>query len=281
MAWRDVSAVRNLAIFLCAIAVCGLAPSAVRHFTDGLFEEFRAPIDAIPSQLSDLGKYWSLHSNSKRSLIEAGRDLARINSAYELKMLENRNLQDRILRYEDILNLPPEDSYKFEVARIARRDINAWWQQLVIRKGRVHGIKEGYAVIYSGGVVGRIAKANLYTSVVELVSSRNFRMAAHFDGEDRPVIYQGVGAVSLQDAKGEVRDVPSDVRASVSEPKLLVTSSLTGTFPEGIRIGEVVDLSLGADGLFKSGTVRLGRALSTLREVTVLIPISEVGNQAQ
>ena len=86
---------------------------------------------------------------------------------------------------------------------------------------------------------------------------------------------------SLQDAKGEVRDVPSDVRASVSEPKLLVTSSLTGTFPEGIRIGEVVDLSLGADGLFKSGTVRLGRALSTLREVTVLIPISEVGNQAQ
>lgn len=216
MAWRDVSAVRNLAIFLCAIAVCVLAPSAVRHFTDGLFEEFRAPIDAIPSQLSDLGKYWSLHSNSKRSLIEAGRDLARINSAYELKMLENRNLQDRILRYEDILNLPPEDSYKFEVARIARRDINAWWQQLVIRKGRVHGIKEGYAVIYSGGVVGRIAKANLYTSVVELVSSRNFRMAAHFDGEDRPVIYQGVGAVSLQDAKGEVRDVPSDVRASVS-----------------------------------------------------------------
>ena len=281
MAWRDVSAVRNLAIFLCAIAVCVLAPSAVRQFTDGLFEEFRAPIDAIPSQLSDLGKYWSLHSNSKRSLIEAGRDLARINSAYELKMLENRNLQDRILRYEDILNLPPEDSYKFEVARIARRDINAWWQQLVIRKGRVHGIKEGYAVIYSGGVVGRIAKANLYTSVVELVSSRNFRMAAHFDGEDRPVIYQGVGAVSLQDAKGEVRDVPSDVRASVSEPKLLVTSSLTGTFPEGIRIGEVVDLSLGADGLFKSGTVRLGRALSTLREVTVLIPISEVGNQAQ
>ncbi len=281
MAWRDVSAVRNLAIFLCAIAVCVLAPSAVRHFTDGLFEEFRAPIDAIPSQLSDLGKYWSLHSNSKRSLIEAGRDLARINSAYELKMLENKNLQDRILRYEDILNLPPEDSYKFEVARIARRDINAWWQQLVIRKGRVHGIKEGYAVIYSGGVVGRIAKANLYTSVVELVSSRNFRMAAHFDGEDRPVIYQGVGAVSLQDAKGEVRDVPSDVRASVSEPKLLVTSSLTGTFPEGIRIGEVVDLSLGADGLFKSGTVRLGRALSTLREVTVLIPISEVGNQAK
>ena len=62
--------------------------------------------------------------------------------------------------------------------------------------------------------MGRIAKANLYTSVVELVSSRNFRMAAHFDGEDRPVIYQGVGAVSLQDAKGEVRDVPSDVRAS-------------------------------------------------------------------
>ncbi len=277
MAWRDVSSVRNLAIFLCAIAACVLAPSVVRHFVDGLFEEFRAPIDAIPSQLNDLGKYWSLHSNSKRSLIEAGRDLARINSAYELKMLENKNLQDRVARYEDILNLPPEDSYKFEVARIARRDINAWWQQMVIRKGRVHGIKEGYAVIYSGGVVGRIAKANLYTSVVELVSSRNFRMAAHFDGEDRPVIYQGAGAVSLQDAKGEVRDVPGDVRASVSEPRLLVTSALTGTFPEGIRIGEVVDLSLGADGLFKSGTVRLGRALSTLREVTVLIPISEIG----
>ena len=119
-------------------------------------------------------------------------------------------------------------------------------------------------------------KANTYTSVVELVSSRGFRMAAHFLGEDRPVIYQGAGSLSFQDARGEVRDVPADLKASTLKPLQLVTSPLAGSFPDGILIGDVIDLTLEPDGIFRSGTVRLPRTLGGVREVAVLIPVSDL-----
>ena len=63
----------------------------------------------------------------------------------------------------------------------------------MIRKGSLHGIKDGCAVVCASGVVGRIAEVGLHTSVVELASSRRFRMAARFAGDDRPVIYYGRG----------------------------------------------------------------------------------------
>ena len=276
MRLRKFTEVRNLAIFACAVLACLFAPTAVRNSAERAFEEFRAPIDAIPSQLSDLEKFWSLSSHSKRELIEAGRDLARLNSAYELKLLENESLRNRVSRLENILNLPSQEKFKMEVARVCRRDISAWWQHITIRKGKRHGIREGYAVVYGGGVVGRVVKADAYTSVVELVGSRKFRMAAHVAGEDRPIIYQGAGAVSMQSAQGEVFDAPSDLSASASSPLKLVTSSLAGSFPEGVLIGEIVSLETEPDGIFKSGKVRLPRELASLREVAVLIPVSDV-----
>ena len=263
----------NIGIFIAIFALCLILPPAAKNLFSEAFEEFRAPLDVLPSHLRDLQKYWSLSSNSKRDLIEAGRDLARYNAALELKVLENETLRSRIKRYEEIFAMQPRGMYKTHVARIARRDLNAWWQQLVIRKGSLDGIKEGCAVIYGGGVVGRVREVGLFTSVVELVSSRNFRIAANFEGDERPVIYQGVGQISFGEACGEVADVYADMTATSANPRKLVTSELAGVFPEGLPIGTVSNLSLNYDGIFKSGRVKLSADLSALKEVMVLVPI--------
>ena len=67
----------------------------------------------------------------------------------------------------------------------------------------------------------------------------------------------------------------ADLSASSSSPLKLVTSSLAGSFPEGVLIGEIVSLETEPDGIFKSGKVRLPRGLASLREVAVLIPVSD------
>ncbi len=276
MAWRDFTTYRNLVVFVVAILCCLILPSTFRNKLRSLFYEFQAPIDSVTSQLSDLQKFWSLSSNSKTELIEAGRDLARINAANTLKLMENEALKRKVARLESILQLPSEESFKSEVARVVRRDIGAWQQQLTIRKGLLHGIKEGYAVIYGGGVVGRIYHAGLYTSDVMLVGSRKFRMAARFENDERAIIYQGSGSSSMHTPHGEVTNVPDDFTASESNPLRLVTSSLAGTFPDGIFIGKVTSLSQKSDGIFKLGRVDLDSKLSSLREVCVLIPVSDL-----
>lgn len=274
MAFRNFKGIRNIAIFALALFAAVLLPDWVRDAARSSFAEFRAPLEALPSQLNDLRKFWSLKSNSKKDLIEAGRDLARLNAAYELGVMENASLRLQIGRLETLLSLPSQDKFKMEIARVCSRDINAWWQRLTLRKGKIHGIREGYAVIYGGGVLGRVVSVGLYTCTVELVSSRNFRIACNIKGDDRPIIYQGLGGVSLRSFGGEIRDVPSDV--DETSGAVLCTSSLAGSFPDGILIGEITSLKLDSDELFKSGTVRLNPELSAVKEAAVLIPVSNL-----
>ena len=274
MAFKNFKGAGNVAVFGVALLCSLLLPSSVKDFASKAFYEFKAPLEALPSQLSDLQKYWLLKGKSKKALIEAGRDLARLNAAYELGAMENSSLRKQVERLENFLKLPSQERYKMEVARVVKRDINAWWQRLTLRKGSLHGIREGYAVIYGGGVVGRVASVGLYTCEVDLVSGRDFRIACHIAGDDRPIIYQGLGGVSLKPSGGEIRDVPSDI--DDKSGALIVTSSLAGSFPDGVLIGEITSLSLDPDEIFKSGSVRLNPDLSSIKEAAVLIPVRDI-----
>lgn len=238
------------------------------------FYEFQAPSWVAASTMRDLQNYWAMRMHSKDELIEAGRDLARLNAAYELNRLENDKLRDEIARLESILNLPSHDGYRYEVARVVRRDINSWWQQLVIRKGADAKIPVGAAVVYSGGVVGVVKEVHAYTSVVELVSSRSFRMAARFEEDTRPVTYQGKNNPMLTEPEGIVADVQMDVQATDNERGLrLVSSELGGVFPDGLTIGYVKALEPSPNGLFQTGTVQLNKNLLGLAEVAIIVPV--------
>jgi rod shape-determining protein MreC len=253
-------------------AVWMLLPTAVRSLTRVSFYEFQAPSNLAASYLRDLQDFWSARLRSKNELIEAGRDLARLNASYELRMRENESLRDEVGRLERLLNLPAREGYRYEIARVVRREFSAWWQQVVIRKGQNYGIRPGAPVVFTGGLVGRVREVHAYTAVVDLVSSPNLRLAANFEGDNRPVAFRGGRNPSLAPPRGAVEFVPSDINASRGQPALLVTSGLGGVFPPGLPIGRVDELRLGPDGLFKYGEVQLDERLSALTEVAVLLP---------
>tara|TARA_R100000027_G_scaffold1897_4_gene2093 strand:- start:2548 stop:3405 length:858 start_codon:yes stop_codon:yes gene_type:complete len=249
-----------------------LIPPTIKRFSRNALYEFQAPSAILASKMEDLGTYWSIRSRSKRDLIETGKELSRLNALYRVQAGETVALRDYNLRLRELLDIPSPPGFRYEVAQVVRRDLSNWWQYLVIRKGRDAGIVPGAGVVFSGGVVGRIREVNAYTSTVELLSSRTFRMAAHFSGDTRPVRYEGGIIPSLRNPKGTVRDVPSDLYASPEQPLILVSSRLGGVFPDGLKIGEVRFLETDATGLFQRGIVQLDEQLLNLNEVAVLIP---------
>lgn len=250
-----------------------IVPTTVKSFLRVSFAEFQAPAWVATSYLDDLEGFWSRRSHSKVELIEAGREVARAKSLYQFNAQRKETLEDEIARLEAILNLPSRREFRYEVARVVRRDLNAWWQQIVIRKGKDFDIPEGAAVVFSGGVVGRVVEVNAFTSRVELITSPNFRMAANFEGDERPVVYQGVAQTGFGDPNGIVRDAPQDVVASSQDPLKLVSTRLGGTFPPGLMIGRVPWLEPGSTGIFQAGKVELDPRLLSLHEVAVLIPL--------
>lgn len=249
-----------------------ILPVAARTFTRASFFEFTAPLAVAASYARDLQGYWALRLQSKSELIEAGRDLARINASYSLSVQQNAELQSQLERLEELLRMPPFADYRSEPARVVRREFSGWWQTLTIRKGRNYGIPVGAPVVFTGGVVGRVIEVRAYTSVVELISSPGIRIAAVVEGDNRPMSFQGGVNPTFGPAKGTIEFVPLDIYASASMPKRLVTSGLGGVFPGGLSLGTVTKLEPSTDGLFKSGEVQLDPSLASLSEVSVLVP---------
>jgi rod shape-determining protein MreC len=255
------------------VAVWLFLPVAVKGLLRASFFELQAPVMVSTSYLRDLQEYWGLRVHSKSELIAAGRDLARVNASFELASQQNTELLGEIRRLEDLLRLPPPAGYRFEHARVVRRDFSGWWQRLVIRKGRNHAIPVGAPVVFTGGVVGRVTEVHAYTAVVELISSPAIRLAAAFEGDQRPVSFQGGINPTLATPRGAIEFVPLDIFASPGAPRRLVTSGLGGVFPAGLYIGQVTKVEPSTDGLFKTGEVVLDARLSELTEVTVLVPL--------
>jgi len=269
-----------------------VAPVFLKTFWRASFFEFQAPIDATASYVRDLQEYWTLRTHSKHELIEAGRDLARINASYALAVQENATLRAELDRQHALLQLPPPPDHRLEHARVVRRDFSAWWQRLIIRKGRNYAIPVGAPVVFAGGVVGIVSEVHAYTATVDLISSPNVRLAAIIEGDARPISYQGGLNPTLASPRGVIEFVPLDISQTSSAtstaptatgrstatrdgatPRQLLTSGLGGVFPAGLRIGQITQLRPNADGLFQTGEVALDPRLSELREVTVLVPI--------
>lgn len=251
-----------------------LVPTAVKTFTRASFFELTAPVTVTASRARDLQQYWALRGHSEHDLIEAGFDLARVNSGFELAVQQNSELLAQINRLESLLRLPSFPEYRYEHARVARRDFSGWWQRLVIRKGKNYGITVGAPVVFTGGVVGKITEVHLTTSVVELISSPNVRLAGVVEGDTRPVTFQGGVNPTFAPPTGIVESVPNDIVAGPMLPKRLVTSGFGGVFPPGLTLGTIARLDAGTEGLFKSGEVKLDERLGSLTEVTVLVPLA-------
>lgn len=255
------------------VTICWLIiPIAVKGFTRATFFELTAPLTVAASYARDLQEYWALRMHSNSELIAAGRDLARLNASYELAVQQNSTLHAEIGRLEDLLRLPSFPEYRYEHARVVRRELSGWWQRLVIRKGKNYGLTSGAPVIFTGGVVGRVTEVHATTAVVELLSSPELRLVGVVEGDSRPISFQGGVNPTFGPPVALVEFVPLDVIANRSLTKRLVTSGL-GVFPPGLTLGVITRLELGADALFQSGEVRLDERLSSLTEVTVLVPL--------
>ena len=269
-----------LAIF---VALWILVPSAVRRFNREAFVEFQAPALHLVGKSRDLATFWEKKSRSSEELVAAGRDLARINAALELKLkgLEDIRRENTRLREVTRYNVPAD--YLSVVARVATRDSSSWWQRIVIRKGRNDGIRPGAPVVFGDTVVGRVTAVHLTTSEVDLVTSPGFRCTAYLEGDDqnRIVLINGVAANSLGTAKARVSVIPYDYLLPAGTPARVTTTGMGGVFPSGLTLGYLDGGAYATQvGNFKESLLVPSRDLYNLQEVSVLVPIIQTPGEA-
>jgi rod shape-determining protein MreC len=256
------------------VAVWLLLPVAVKTFTRATFFELTAPLTLAASSVRQLQEYWALRLHSKDQLIKAGGELVDRIASSELAVQQYAEREAEIKRLEELLRLPAFGGYRSEHARVVRRDFNAWWQRIVIRKGKNFGIPVDAPVVFTGGVVGKVSEVHATTAIVDLISSPTVRLSGVIEGDPRSVTFQGGLNPTFGPPTAIAEFVPLDILVVPSAPKRVVTSGFGGVFPPGLTLGTLVRVEASHDGLFRSGEVNLDERLGSITEVTVLVPLN-------
>lgn len=275
---------RTLAVLAAIVAAWWILPGVVRRVARETFYEFQAPLFLAESRLRDLRRYWEYESRPAADLIEAGRDLARVNADLSLRLAQTDALAAENRRLEATLGLPSRPRLRQVVARVAHRDIGRWWSRVILAKGANHGIREGFAVVNGGGAVGRVVLTHAATCEVELISDPGFRISALLEGDesDLPVVYRGATAEAFVPPVGEVTNIPANFTGDPVRPIRVVTSGIGGVFPlAGITLGTLAaPPTVTADGLFREASVLVRPDLQDIREATVLVPVEDRAGEA-
>jgi rod shape-determining protein MreC len=269
-----------LAIF---VALWVLIPSAVRRFNREAFVEFQAPALHLLGKSRDMATFWEKKSRSVEEMAAAGRDLARINAALEIKVNALEDIRRENVRLREITHYNVPAEYMSVVARVATRDSSSWWQRIVIRKGRNDGIRPGAPVVFGNTVVGRVTAVHLTTSEVDLVTSPGFRCTAYLEGDDQNhiVLVNGVASNSLGTAKSRVSVIPRDYSMPAGQPARVFTTGMGGVFPSRLVLGYLDGGTYATQvGNFKESLLIPSRDLYNLQEVSVLVPLHQNPGEA-
>lgn len=234
-----------------------------------------APLQTGAAKAGEIQDNWAMRLNSKNRLIEENRRLGRELARARMELNQKESDDHYVNRLERLLSLDPVLDHHLEYARIIRRDVNAWFEMLVLDKGSRHGLEVGQAVVSEEGLVGRVSEVGPFHSKVSLISSPGFRVTVNAPNDDRPIAYSGAGQLMWEPLRARVQHVPQDLVPTEQDAIPLYTSGLGEGLPEGLFVGELVGVEPELEGLFQKGEVRLRNSLRSLREVAILIPLEQ------
>ncbi|MGE5560637.1 MAG: rod shape-determining protein MreC [Chloroflexota bacterium] len=208
-----------------------------------------------------------------QSVAELGRlraDNARLRAELErLTALETEywDLRNENERMKSLLDFKQESPHRLVAAQVIGRNADNWFSSITINRGSDVGVAKDMPVITTAGLVGRVVKVTPHTATVMLLldPSSGAGGMVQRSGDAGIVIGQGTDKTSPIVINLFARD------ADVMVGDTIITSGLGGTFPKGLLIGQVEQVSLHDYGLYRAATIKPAADFGRLQEVMVVI----------
>ncbi|WP_210618721.1 rod shape-determining protein MreC [Mammaliicoccus lentus] len=153
-------------------------------------------------------------------------------------------------------------------ATVIARSPDQWMNTIIIDKGKKSGMKENMAVITSEGLVGRVKKANQFSSQVELISTsvKTSKLSVDIQQEGENVF----GMINRYDEeKGLLVISDIDNKYKIKKGSKVVTNGLGDQLPKGILVGEVEKVENDEYGLSKVAYIKTSTNIKDLNHVYV------------
>jgi len=216
--------------------------------------------------------------NQGEELIEQNNTLQREYIYLQAQVQKLRALEAENQELHELLQSANHRRESFSEGRLIHTNIDPFTQQILLNKGRQHGIEVGQPVIDAAGLVGLVLGVNEYTSRVLLLTDPDFAVPIQSVRSGERAIATGSGA-------GELRLNYVPRTGDFIEGDVLVTSGLGGRFPAGYPVGVITSIQHDASTRFTLIGVSPSAKLGQLRHVLFVkmeaIPEGELAQKTE
>jgi len=125
-------------------------------------------------------------------------------------------------------------------APVISRQSAGWWQQVVIGKGGLAGVRVGQPVLAPGGLIGLVASVTPATATITLLTDPSSRVGVWLSRTHHHGLLSGVGT-----ARPVVRFLDKDPEARPGD--VVVTSPASTLVPPNLPVGVIQSVDASAD----------------------------------
>ncbi|KAA3661281.1 MAG: rod shape-determining protein MreC [Calditrichaeota bacterium] len=197
-------------------------------------------VDSWAHTLQVISKY--------RSMAEMREQLTKLRHRTSYLLLENSQLRKAALenhRLRRMLDFKETSRHKLVAATVIARDQDPVVRSVVIDVGEKDGLKKDDPVILPAGIVGKLLRTGESTSLVQLYTDHNFRLACKIQRSRVNGLFQ------QKDSKTSVlTQIPKNADIRVGD--LVVTSGYSYIFPAELQTAKVIDIKTDLPSLFKT-----------------------------
>jgi rod shape-determining protein MreC len=201
-------------------------------------------------------------------------DLARQNDQYreeidrlhtEIVRLHELEVENRDLR--DLLGLKQQaGTGELLPVRVIARDPSPYLKSVTIDRGTDDNVRDGMTVITWRGVVGRITRASATSSKVLLITDINSSISGRIQTSESRV----TGIIRGRPEGGLLmQHIPQEETLQTGET--VVTSDLGGIVPEGLVVGQVVQVRRKDVDVFQEAIIEPAADMKQLERLYILM----------
>ena len=215
------------------IVLLGKAESSVFYDVRAKLTDFAAPMLISLHGPVDAFERWAGSLTAVFTVYDMNLELRRENE--ELRKWQDvaLSLEQRLRRYELLLNAVPDPQLSSVMARVIGQTSRPFVKTMIVNAGTEHNVEKGQVVLDDHGLIGRIYLAGERTSWVILLTDLNSRVPVVIKPSNRRAIITGDNTMT---PRMEL-DIGS---ASVMPGDRVVSTGDGGLLPPDLPIGRVV-----------------------------------------
>lgn len=188
-----------------------------------------------------------------------------IELADEASQLREAKLEN--LRLRQMLELKERTPFTFVAASVVSKNLALLRNSLTLDVGEADGVRSSMPVVNDAGLVGVVISASAHYSVVNILLNTDFRASAKVQRS------RVDGILAWDGRELMLKNIAKTLDVKVGD--VVNTSDYSSTYPAGIRIGLVKNVTEEPGSLFKTVTIEPSVDFVRLEEVFIITSIPD------